>query len=254
MLQINSHNTLLLSLASVVAGIPKVALKSVCPKCPEDCDDETSHPGCGHNPIQGCGKGYCLADSAEDMASTGSNHNYEEVAELRNLIITLYLIVLLILLAVVLIILKLYLPSFFKCFKRRSGPERRPTITQNLRHLSVSTIRLANHQSNESPRPARISKPVPHSTPITEETRQQAAPPPTKRVRQPSESTCPDESSDAHRGYDNFGLSTSTLHNHTSSSTSSSNRSLGGNISSTRTLNTTLPHDHTPHQSLSTRI
>lgn len=71
------------------------------------------------------------------------------------------------------------------------------------------------------------------------------------RTRQPSESTCPEESSDMpDHAYDNLALSTSTIHNTSNSSTDT----LGPAVS-VNTLETTLPSgNHTSTHGGTTQV
>ena len=65
------------------------------------------------------------------------------------------------------------------------------------------------------------------------------------RVRQPSESTCPEEGNDiTPQGYDNLALSTSTIDASSPHNTSTSSTSTLGPALSTNTLHTTLPSEN----------
>nr|XP_053651420.1 uncharacterized protein LOC128701617 isoform X1 [Cherax quadricarinatus]XP_053651431.1 uncharacterized protein LOC128701617 isoform X1 [Cherax quadricarinatus]XP_053651440.1 uncharacterized protein LOC128701617 isoform X1 [Cherax quadricarinatus]XP_053651450.1 uncharacterized protein LOC128701617 isoform X1 [Cherax quadricarinatus]XP_053651459.1 uncharacterized protein LOC128701617 isoform X1 [Cherax quadricarinatus]XP_053651469.1 uncharacterized protein LOC128701617 isoform X1 [Cherax quad len=161
------------------------------------------------------------------------------VSELR--VMTGVLLVLVLLLFVAMVGLFLYftnsLPKFRLpvLFKNKCDTKEVTNKPCNGVDHNSTVVRIANYQSNHhSPRTNRSSVNMSSKGPTEDIVNPPEFQPRPLRVRQPSESTCPDESSDLpQHAYDNLALSTSTLHN-TSTDTLSA-------AVSTSTLETTLP-------------
>ncbi|XP_064112697.1 uncharacterized protein LOC135219679 [Macrobrachium nipponense] len=157
-----------------------------------------------------------------------------------------------VLLAVVLILLLAFVLLFIQrlntpllklktvLFCKKKAPRTNSTIG----NPPPTVGRLANHQSDCSPHLRRATESKPSTL---GDTSLEPLPRP-YRVRQPSESTCPEEGNDIpQQGYDNFGLSTSTIDANALHNTSNSSMDTLGPAISTNTLHTTLPSlNHSP--------
>ncbi|XP_042857549.1 uncharacterized protein LOC122243878 [Penaeus japonicus] len=175
------------------------------------------------------------------------------VGELRvmtGVLLALVLLLILVVLAMLLHLTKnmpnLTLPVFFKNAKKGAANiSEKNSIHKNCNGVAdpnVAVGRIANHQTSSSPKTRRASLRRSTYGP-TEDTVGQHEPR-SFRVRQPSESTCPDEGADiSQQGYDNLGLSTSTIHTSTLHNTSNSSTDTLGPTVSTNTLDTTLPSE-----------
>lgn len=175
------------------------------------------------------------------------------VKELRVMTGVLLALVLLLILVVVAMLLhltknipKFTLPVIFKNAKKGAANINDKNSTHKtcngVADANAAVGRIANHQTSSSPKAKRAS--VRRSTyGPTEDTVGQHEPR-SFRVRQPSESTCPDEGADfSQQGYDNLGLSTSTIHTSNLHNTSNSSTDTLGPTVSTNTLDTTLPSE-----------
>lgn len=169
------------------------------------------------------------------------------VADLKVMIAVLLALVVLLILAVVFLFLhrcnkipsSLGIPVVFR--QKDKTPKTEKTTHKNCNGVTANgtVSRLANHQSKSSPQTKRSS--LNRSISLSTEVETPSRP---YRIRQPSESTCPEEGDDINspRGYDNLALSTSTIDTSTLHNTSTD--TLGPALS-THTLQTTLPSD--PH-------
>ncbi|XP_047491066.1 uncharacterized protein LOC125040534 [Penaeus chinensis] len=163
------------------------------------------------------------------------------------LVLLLILVVLTILLHLTKNIPKLTLPVFFKNAKKGAANLNDKSSTHKtcngVADTNVAVGRIANHQTSSSPKTKKSSFRKSTYGP-TEDTVGQYEPR-SFRVRQPSESTCPDEGADiSQQGYDNLGLSTSTIHTSNLHNTSNSSTDTLGPIVSTNTLDTTLASEN----------
>ncbi|KAG0727250.1 hypothetical protein GWK47_035046 [Chionoecetes opilio] len=173
------------------------------------------------------------------------------IHELRVMVGVVLALVVILLLAMVVVFLrhtstraiKAALPVFFRRRKdeARASIEKRPLPPTKVpkENRNSTVVRIADYQNNHSPLNKRIQL---NGQALHGDSTLPNFPPPgdLPRTRQPSESTCPDDSTDLPHGhqhaYDNLALSTSTLHDTTTSSAST----LGPGVS-TNTLDTTLP-------------
>lgn len=204
---------------------------------PQKCDQ------CCHSPDDG------EAEEGNGDITERMKEMEESILELRVMVIVILAFMVLLLLAVVALFLrqtstqaiKTALPVFFRSKDEgRASIEKRPPPPTKVPHenRNSTVVRIADYQNNHSPLSKRMrpnGQAHHEAAPAVESNFPPSGEPP--RTRQPSESTCPDESNDLPHAYDNLALSTSTLHDTTTSSTSST---LGPAVS-TNTLDTTLP-------------
>ncbi|KAK7079267.1 hypothetical protein SK128_000952 [Halocaridina rubra] len=141
---------------------------------------------------------------------------------------------------------KIYSHFVFRNKKNKSvSAEKMPQKIGNGTAVNGRASRIANPQSNNSPQSKRASlnREISLSTEVETQPR-------TFRVRQPSESTCPEETDEITepQGYENLALSTSTISTSTLHNTSDSSTDTLGPTLSTATLQTTL-HSEQPFSS-----
>lgn len=170
------------------------------------------------------------------------------VGELRVMTGVLLMLVVLLLVAVVGLFLyftnslpKLHIPVLFRN-KNNNNKEASHKPCNGIDHNST-IVRIANYPSNHCPIANRSSVNMSGKGPTEDTVEPPEFLPRPYRVRQPSESTCPEEGSDLpQHAYDNLALSTSTLHNTSNSSTDT----LAAAVS-TNTMETTLPSVNNLH-------
>ncbi|KAK8739210.1 hypothetical protein OTU49_003534 [Cherax quadricarinatus] len=213
------------------------------PRCYVICSQICSSENPSYNPQRCddcCGTDYNNLETGSRVQQNDRLAAMETaVSELR--VMTGVLLVLVLLLFVAMVGLFLYftnsLPKFRLpvLFKNKCDTKEVTNKPCNGVDHNSTVVRIANYQSNHhSPRTNRSSVNMSSKGPTEDIVNPPEFQPRPLRVRQPSESTCPDESSDLpQHAYDNLALSTSTLHN-TSTDTLSA-------AVSTSTLETTLP-------------
>ncbi|XP_050693395.1 uncharacterized protein LOC126984056 [Eriocheir sinensis] len=238
-------------LAQLLQGVTANRCADV--ECEETCDesDDLFHPQkcddcCSHTTVSSAGSG--------DEGDTSGRMDEMETAlsELRVMVGVLLALMVLLLVGVVALLLRLSsskglkvtLPVFFRSKDEgRASIEKHPpppSIKVPNENRNSTVVRIADYQNNHSPLNRRMR---PNGQAVHEHSMAGHNLPShgeRPRARQPSESTCPDDSTELphphQHAYDNLALSTSTLHDTTTSSTST----LGPAVS-TNTLDTTLP-------------
>lgn len=224
--------------------------------CSINCNTECQ-PGTPQYQPQRCDN--CCVSEDSDVGYQGeSNSLSNRLAAVESIVYELRLMTGILLALVVLpmmafvglfVYLTIKLPKTFQLpfifFKKKDNDAKKSP--QKICNGVTPNGRLANHQSTSSPPRSRSS-----ITSCSLGNTDSEHPPRPFRVREPSESTCPEEGNDitSPQGYDNLALSTSTidtsstLHNTSNSSTDT----LGPTLS-TSTLHTTLPSEPHPFSS-----
>ncbi|XP_068217318.1 uncharacterized protein [Palaemon carinicauda] len=239
-----------------------VAVASSVPANTSDCPDVNCSAICDRRSDdfkpQKCSSCNCPTGGAEDSSLTGVKLTEERLDALESSLFVLktmtgvlLAVVLLLLLAFVLLFLYRMENPLLK-FKRVLFCKKKGNAAtkEQSGNMPTSIGRLADHQSDSSPqlrRPAESSPSTLGDTSLEPQPR-------SFRTRQPSESTCPEEDNDiTPGGYDNFGLSTSTIDTNGVHNTSLD--TIGSQVSA-NTMQTTLPSmNHLPsNRPINTKI
>lgn len=235
-------------LVAVTMAIPALG-NSACPNvnCAVICNSSVT---ASYKP-QLCESCKCLVQGASssglsDPATIEERLSAVEtsLSQLKVMTGVLLAVVLLLLLAYVLLFIQRVNTPLLKLKRVLFCKKRAPRTNSTVGNPPATVGRLANHQSDCSPQRRRASESKPSTLGDTSLEPQ----PRPFRVRQPSESTCPEEGNDIPpQGYDNFGLSTSTIDTNALHNTSNSSTDTLGPAISTNTLHTTLPSfNHSP--------
>lgn len=209
-----------------------------------NCTHECSFDSLIYKP-QRCDQCCNVKEGSKDDAAPQNNRlatMETAIGELRVMTGVLLALVLLLLLAVVALFLHVsktfptfHLPVFFR--NKSDIQEKPPHKPCNGVDPNTTVVIMPNSHGNRSPVAKRASMSKSARGPTEDSLGLHDLEPRPFRTRQPSESTCPEETSDMpEHAYDNLALSTSTLHNTSNSSTDT----LGPSVS-VNTLETTLP-------------
>ncbi|XP_066940441.1 uncharacterized protein [Macrobrachium rosenbergii] len=220
-------------LVAVTMAIPALG-NSACPNvnCAVICNSSVT---ASYKPLL-CESCKCLVQGLSAVETS--------LSQLKVMTGVLLAVVLLLLLAYVLLFIQRVNTPLLKLKRVLFCKKRAPRTNSTVGNPPATVGRLANHQSDCSPQRRRASESKPSTLGDTSLEPQ----PRPFRVRQPSESTCPEEGNDIPpQGYDNFGLSTSTIDTNALHNTSNSSTDTLGPAISTNTLHTTLPSlNHSP--------